>query len=114
MDAGIADTINHQDAQKIAAHLDGVDTRLPLVRKPWFQHRTADVFFSPHASDNSYRAWLIGSHAARTPGLNFDGYPADCDWENLFSHFRAEILARRSDPETPPARTAESRPCGVV
>jgi hypothetical protein len=113
MDAGIADTLNRHAARLIAEHLDGVDTRLPLVRLPWYMRRAVDVFFSPHASDNGYRAWLIGRDAARTPGIDFDGTPADCDWENLFSHFRAEILARR-DPQTPPAGMAETLPGSVV
>jgi hypothetical protein len=106
MDAGIADTINRRDAWRVALHLDDLDGR------PWHLGIEADAFLSP-ACGSGEKAWLFGALAANVPGLHFDGDPADCDWDGLFSHFRAEILARR-DPKTPPARAAETHPCGVV
>lgn len=113
MDAGIADTINRHVAQLIAQQLDTVDAELGIVFVPWQHSALADTLMGDNDSTGGDRVWLIGSFAARTPGVDFDGIPADCDWENLFSHFRAEILTRR-DPKPPHARTAEFHPCVVV
>lgn len=111
MDAGIADTINRADAHKVAKHLDLADW-LSGHTNPWHTRVEADVFFSPTCPSGE-KAWFFGALAAGVPDLHFDGDPADCDWDNLFSHMRAEVLARR-DPETPHARAAETQPCGVV
>jgi hypothetical protein len=106
-DSAIADTLNRHVAQLVAQQLDCNDD---LIRDhltgPWFHSPIADTIMSDNDATNGDRAWLIGSFAARTPGVDFDGHPADCDWDNLFSHFRAEILARR-DPQSHPARAAE-------
>jgi hypothetical protein len=112
MDAGIADTINRRDAQLLAEFLDALDTRLPDDRKPWHLGPMGEAFLDEQAS-NSYRAWLFGKHAYRIPSLAFDGNPADGDWDNLFQHFRAAVLARR-DPKSPPAGAAAIQPSGVV
>lgn len=118
MDAGIADTINRIDAQLMCERLDALDHEW-RNKEPWYGRKWADALAvgasaSPQALAD--RSWVVGAIAARTPGLNFDGSPADADWENLFSHFRAEIEARRNPrgPETPPAETAENRLSGVV
>lgn len=117
MDAAIADTINRMDAERIARHLDLVDWLTSLkpgiqVAAPWTASPIADTLMSDNDTSNSDRAWLVGVLASRTPNVLFDGAPADCDWENLFSHLRAEILARRN-PQTLLVCAAES-PRGMV
>jgi len=114
MDAALASSINRRDARLIAEHLDALDTRLSSDRKPWYLGPMGRAFIEDEncASANSYRAWLIGKHAWRIPDLYFDGAPADADWDDLFAHLRAEILARRA-PQTPHAKVAETR-LGVV
>jgi hypothetical protein len=111
MDAGIADTINRRDARLMALRLDTLDQETYLnyfsgVSTPWYRSPMADTLMGENAATNSDRAWLVGLLAASTAHLAFDGTPADCDWDNLFTHLRAEILARR-DPQTPPVREAE-------
>lgn len=109
MDAAIADTINRRDAQVIAAHLDTLDLDWSNAG-PWHDAPFADMLLGTQLSGNAERAWIFGFLAAGTRNVArevaFDGAPADCDWENLFSHIRAEILARR-DPKSHPVRAAE-------
>ena len=106
MDSGIADTINRLVVQKIAEHLDRVDVDLCASEiGPWYRVSVADTLMGTNDATNADRAWLVGVLAHGTPDVDFDGHPADCDWDNLFTHFRAEILARR-DPETPSVRAA--------
>lgn len=118
MDAGIVDTINRHVVQAITTQLDVVDSELraemllPDSLKPWHEAPLADSLMSDLPDSNGDRAWLVGFLAARTPNVAFDGDPAGCDWDNLFSHFRTEILARR-DPKNPHAGMAETLP-GVV
>jgi hypothetical protein len=81
----------------VGFHCSGSCVRVPT--RPWFQAPIADTILGTNDATNADRAWLVGTFAAKTPGLDFDG-PADADWENLFMHFRAEILARR-DPQNP-------------
>jgi hypothetical protein len=108
MDFGIADTINRHVAQLICKHLDAMDAELHFHRiSPWYRNAMSDVMMGAHGdTSDGDRAWLVGMLAARTPDVDFDGHPADCDWDNLFSHFRAEILARR-DPQSHPVREAQ-------
>jgi hypothetical protein len=114
MDAGIADTLNRRAVQAMVAHLDKFDIDLCANETgPWYATRIADTLMGTNDATNADRAWLVGVIAQSTPGLDFDGHPADCDWENFYSHLRAEILARR-DPKTPPAVPAETRSGGVV
>lgn len=122
MDAGTADTINRHVAELITTHLDYMDrevralpelAELPFANKGWQHSGIALTLMGENDANDGERAWLIGLLAARTPDVAFDGHPADCDWDNLFSHFRAEILARR-DPKTPHAVAAQSAvACGV-
>lgn len=122
MYSGIADTINRHVARLITAHLDFIDrevrampelTELPYPKGGWQFSAMADTLMGENDTSDGERAWFIGMLAARTPDVEFDGHPADADWENLFSHFRAEILARR-DPETPCAVSASpGAACGV-
>lgn len=113
MDAGIADTLNRQVAQLVTQRLDVNDELMAdHLTGPWYRSPIADTLMGDNDATSTDRAWLIGAFAARTPGVTFDGDPADCDWENLFSNFRAEILARR-DPQAHPVRAAES-PCEMV
>lgn len=113
MDAGVADTLNRHFAQIVCGYLDAHDTELheETAGLRWFYRPIADTLASQEPDKNSDRAWLVGFLAARTPGVDFDGQPQDCDWNNLFSHFRAEILARR-DPQAPSVR--DMTPCGMV
>ena len=113
MDAGVADAINRRDVKLMAARLDALDLpQYSATHGPWYLAPMAETLLSDKPSSNADRAWLVGQLAASLPGIAFDGEPAGGDWENLFTHFRAEILARR-DPQTPHAREAETRP-GVV
>lgn len=120
MDAGIADAINRQTAARISARLDGVDIELrgnmllPGQLKPWHIGPMADTLMGENDAKDADRAWLVGTLASNTPDVHFDGGPADEDWENLFSHFRAEILARRNprDPSAPSVR--DQSLCGIV
>ena len=106
MDAGIADTINRHAVRLMVAQLDRVDIDLCANEDgPWYRVSLADTLMGTNDATNADRAWLVGVIAHGTPDLDFDGHPADCDWENLFSHFRAEILARR-DPQAPPVHAA--------
>jgi hypothetical protein len=113
MDAGIADTLNRRVVQLIVKQLDTIDLSMPVPEIRWPGSAMADTLMGTGPDTNGDRAWLVGFLAARTPDIDYDGNPADCDWDNLFSHFRAEILARRA-PETPNAETAEIRSCAVV
>jgi hypothetical protein len=116
MNAGIASTINRHVAELITRQLDINDQGLAglgTLTGPWHLSPIADTLMGDNDSSDGDRAFLIGLFAARTPGVNWDGHPADCDWEDLFSHFRAEVLARRN-PKTPPADEAETPLCGVV
>lgn len=121
MDAGIADTMNRQLARVIARHLDSVDRDLGFDTEgnPWHEAPISATFLDDTPEFASDRSWLVGMIATRaqfttsTSDLSFDAYPADGDWENLFSCIRAEILARR-DPKTPPAPGAETSPSSVV
>lgn len=119
MDTAIADTINRMDAGRIARHLDLIDWFTgnlpgisPHATARWCDSAIADTLMSDNDTSNSDRAWLVGVLASRTPDVLFDGAPADCDWDNLFSHLRAEILARRN-PQTLLVCAAES-PRGMV
>jgi hypothetical protein len=118
MDAGIVDTINRRDVELIAARLDRIDAdldeRWPGIGKPWYVGGMAETIMGENDATDGDRAWLVAQLAAGTySGIHFDGHPADEDWENFYTHFRAEILARR-DPQTPHARAAEICPSGVV
>lgn len=106
MDAGIADTLNRHVVQLITKQLDTIDMGMPIPEVRWPTSAMAETLMSAAPDSNGDRAWLVGFLAARTPGVDFDGHPADCDWDNLFSHFRAEIMARR-DPQAHPAHAAE-------
>ena len=113
MDDGIADTINRRTAKAVAERLDALDAKW-ANDKAWHVAPMSDTFLGANDATDSDRAWFFAILATNTPGIDFtDDAPAGADWENLFAHFRTEILARR-DPQTPPARTAESHPCGVV
>jgi hypothetical protein len=108
MDAAIADTINRQDAQKVAAFLDrfGVEFDGP---NSWYYGVEASALMSTHLTSGEM-AWLFARLAAGVPDLHFDGNPADADWDNMFTHFRAEIQARRDRaPKTPPAPAAKTQ-----
>jgi hypothetical protein len=108
MDAAIADTLNRLTAEKISTHLDLLDAELGYDKvAPWHRSPISETLMGDGPADNADRAWFVGHLAARTPDLSFDGAPADCDWDNLFSHFRTEIVARR-DSESPSVRTAET------
>ena len=114
MDAVIADTINRRDVTIICARLDALDLpKYKATHGPWYLSPMADVLLSEDDSTRSQRAWIVGQLAVNARGIAFDGCPADCDWDNLFQHFRDAIRARR-DPKTPPARTGVDHPCGVV
>lgn len=98
MDAGIGDTLNRLFAQTICGYLDAYDTDLAHDNDDprWYNRQFADTLVSDDPKTHANRAWLVGFLAARTPGVDWDGQPSDCDFDNLFSHFRAEILARRA------------------
>lgn len=112
MDPAIADSINRRDARLITEHLDLMNLGPEYNAPPWYRSPIAETLMDSRQATASDRAWLIGAFAARTPGIAFDGAPADCDWDNLFSHFRAEIAARR-DPQTPSVHASESVRDGV-
>lgn len=111
MDAGVADTLNRIDAQLMARKMDSAD-RFQQIRRPfltaWYTRHYADMIVANAPQSRADIAWFIGTLAGRTPDVQFrDGIPAgDADWDNLISHFRAEILARR-DPKSHPACAAE-------
>lgn len=120
MDAGTADTINRLTADRIAKHLDLTDWLCglrPGARNdgdtPWHLSAMADTFMGENDATNSDRAWLLGALAVKTPGVDFDAIPADCDWENLFSYIRTEISTRR-DPQAPRREAPETRLATVV
>lgn len=116
MDAEIADTINRRDVALITARLDALD--LPQYggepgQPAWYDGLIGRVMLSDDPRLRPDKAWLIGRIARGIPGIAFDGCPADCDWDNLFQHFRNAISARR-DPKTPPGGAAENQRAGVV
>lgn len=104
MDAGIADTLNRVSARGLAAHFDELDDMFGNS-EPWYDNNWARLLAlgGPPSSDV---VWLLACIGARNPEVPFDGAPAGCDWDNLFSHFRAEIQARR-DRDSSPVRAAE-------
>jgi len=69
-------------------------------RYPWYRTAAADIMLREDDGTRSDRAWWVGVWAQGIPGIAFDGCPADCDWDNLFQHFRDAIAARR-DPKIP-------------
>src|ERR1041384_5865924 len=96
MDAAIADTINRQDAQKVAAFLDrfGVEFDGP---NSWYYGVEASALMSTHLTSGEM-AWLFARLAA------------DADWDNMSTHCRAEIQAGRDRaPKTPPAPAAKTQ-----
>lgn len=103
MDFGVADTINRIFAKKLT---DGLDELYPRWHEP--QSPVAATLMG----DSSDRAWLVGFLVQPIPDLEIDSTPADEDWDNLFSHLRAEILARR-EPENP-TREVGRDPAGAV
>lgn len=114
MDAGIADTLNRRTARLIAENLDQLDKQWASVNgDPWPLAIIAHTFMGENASTPDDIRWYVGVVAAGTPGLDWDGEPADCDWGSLLSSLRAEILARRA-PEAPHSAAAEIRPAEVV
>lgn len=103
MDAEIADTTNRRDAWRIAKHLDLLDyfcgirgNKTPAAGAPWYRSNMAETLLADGPDTNSDRAWLLGALAIKTPGLTFDGVPADCDWPGMFSWIRFEITCRRN------------------
>jgi hypothetical protein len=116
MDAGIADTINRLVARRIASQLDLTDWFAGAVgagRDAWHYGPMSQTLMGENDADDSDRAWLVGVLAEKTHDVEVDAVPADFDWENLFSHLRAEIQARRDrDPQTP--SVPEQTVCGMV
>ena len=108
MDAGIADTINRLVARRIASQLDLTDWFAGAVgagRDAWHYGPMSQTLMGENDADNSDRAWLVGALAEKTHDVEVDSIPADFDWENLFSHLRAEVQARRArGPQTPPVQ----------
>jgi len=78
MDAGIADTLNRLDAEKIAKQLDLTDW-FAGPGPNWANSSIAKTLMSENATSNADRAWLVGYLAERVPDLHFDGSPADAD-----------------------------------
>lgn len=119
MDAGTADTINRRTAREIADHLDLTDWLLgvkpgdPYTGTQWHLSGMADAFLVADTATTSDCAWLLGALAVRASAIDWDGVPADCDWDNLFAHFREEISARR-DPKAPQDEAAETCLANVV
>lgn len=115
MDSGIADTLNRIDVLRMCRTLDQLDVEWKS-ETPWYSLNWADAIVEePNRADAGHAdlSWIVGAVAARTPDVRFDGQPAGCDWEGLFGHFRAEILARRG-PQSPPAQAAETQLSCVV
>lgn len=110
MHPGTADTLNRISAQALAAHFDELDVM--FGNEPWYDNDWARLLAlgGPASSDV---VWLLAAIGARNPEIPFDGAPADSDWDNLFSHFRAEIQARR-DTDSSPACAAEISARGMV
>lgn len=107
MDASLANDINRRDARLMAEYLDRYDAEYLLPGQPeWAESITADMVMTDNPEGAAARAWFVGTLGARTPGVYFDGAPADCDWDNLYSHLRAEIAARRA-PQPPSVRAPE-------
>lgn len=115
MDHGIVDAINRRDAQLITAWLDLNDLGPEYTAEPWYRSPVAATLMDERPGSTADRAWLIGTFAARVTGIAFDGAPADCDWDNLFAHFRDEIIARRNNVTRDPIPSVrQSSPCGMV
>jgi hypothetical protein len=108
MDAGIADTLNRNAARTFAELLDVKYAHQPF--DPWYHRTFSRTLMGENFTNAADRAWLVG----RLAGAGFDG-PADEDWENFFSHLRAEIEARRSrDTDSSSRRAAENPVGGMV
>lgn len=107
MDAGTADVINRRDVTLMVARLDALDLpKYKATHGPWHLSPMADTLMSDDDKTRPDRAWIVGRLAANLPGIAFDGCPADCDWDNLFQHFRDAITARRNaDPKSPHGQT---------
>jgi hypothetical protein len=105
MERDLVSSINRRDASLLA-------DRIVYMDELWYDGELTAKLTDDTPATRSDRAWLIGQIAAGTPGLHFDGCPADADWDGFFQHIRAEILARRA-PRTPSVRVAET-PCGMV
>ena len=119
MDAGTADTLNRRDAALMVARADAIDLFLSDKLSdftPWHLSRVADMLLNDADALRPDKAWTVGHMAAGIPGLHFDGEPADGDWDNLFSHIRAEIEARRNprDSDSSLACAAETPALGMV
>lgn len=90
MDAGTADTLNRQTVQATVKQMDILDLTFNN-EVGWHRAPLADTLMG----DSSDRAWLAVALITGAYDATFTG-PADEDWDNLFSHFRAEIEARRN------------------
>lgn len=106
MDTGIADTLNRRTVEATAAQMDILDITFGNA-VPWYRAPLADTLMG----DSSDRAWLAVALVTGACDATFTA-PADADWDNLFSHFRAEITARRRGPEIPLVRAQPL--CGMV
>lgn len=112
MDAGIIDTLNRQDARRIAEHLDALDVQF-ANGTPWYRTLIADAINGPDPlKANTIVSMLAVATSDAKPGtIRFDDSPAGDDWENLISNFRAEIQARRAthNPHPGISRQTEAR-----
>lgn len=107
MDSGIASAINQQLARKVTLALDSYDRALGLtVEAPWYLAGIGETLMDASPERSPDRAWLVGSLLG-VGAVNWNAYPADGDWEILFSLIRAEIQARR-DTDSSSAHAAET------
>ena len=117
MDAGIADALNRLTAILFARRFDEVAYEMQFA-DPWYHGPMAASLMGENGATDADRAWLVGavlSNRTSKPGIDYSSYPADSDWDSLFSNIRAEIEARRArDPQTPPAKAAENQLAEVV
>lgn len=100
MDAGIEDTLNRVDAEKIAQWCDrqavinmvlGGTGGMHWYNSPW----AIQFITAPNEAlipDMTALAQAVGEHE----GLSFsDGYPAGANWDAFIDWFRVQITKRR-------------------
>jgi hypothetical protein len=92
MDASIAQSVNDRYAAAIAARFDENDIMIP-IGAPWYQSEVATGILDTYTDDNRELAMRLVAGCVNSG--EFDGAPADGDWEYLTRRFQDEIQRRR-------------------
>lgn len=116
MNASIADLLNRRFAAVFAEHLDTIDVevRASLPNNKLISWHQPPMLSEALLKEDENAKWLIVAITEGSPDLDVDRVPADADWENLFTHLRAEIESRRARDTDSSSRRANESVAGMV